>query len=184
MLEAFLKDTHYRNQFETNISAGTLGTKRDGWERQLFAGGYHQGKGATPWERPEYGALNLYQHPRGSAALEYYGSCVFELCSDVRRRATFSWGDSSGTSTDTPATCEHFAHVLSRFPDYDIQKLVAGTFLTAAEEIRFLVETQIHGPVEFWCDVKELRYSSTEPAETRKRLETLAENNAFPTTVF
>lgn len=65
VLEAFLTDTHYRNQFETNVSAGALGGSRDSWERWLFAGHYHRGGGTVPFERLKYGALNLYQPPPG-----------------------------------------------------------------------------------------------------------------------
>ncbi|GAQ87307.1 hypothetical protein KFL_003440080 [Klebsormidium nitens] len=139
------------------------------------------GKGAIPSERPKYGALNLYQHPQGCAFS--YGHCLFELLPDVRKRATFTLGDSM-SSFDTPATCEHFAHILSGFSSADIRRLVNRKFSDATDEASFLVEAQIHGPIEFWCDMKEIRYSRAEPAETRERLEALAADNAFSVGIF
>ena len=59
MLGLFLQDTHYRNQFETNSSRGTLNaTARQQWEKTLFGESYNS---AAPSTRPKYGVVN-YDH--------------------------------------------------------------------------------------------------------------------------
>ncbi|GAQ87308.1 hypothetical protein KFL_003440090 [Klebsormidium nitens] len=176
VLEVFLSDTEYRNQFETNISKGHLGPSRDTWERTLFRGVYHRGDPPSPEVRTKYGALNLFQQPEGCAPAGY-GSCYFTLCSGVRKRVTFTWGDSSTDAAQTPATCQHFAHVLQKFSDADVRSLVKRGPRTNGEA--FLVEAQIHGPIDFRCDVKGVRYASAESADVRKQLEEWADKNWF-----
>ena len=59
VLGLFLQDTHYRNQFETNSSRGTLNTAaRQQWEATLFGDAYAS---AAPSTRPKYGVVN-YDH--------------------------------------------------------------------------------------------------------------------------
>jgi hypothetical protein len=53
VLELFVNDTHYRNQFETARSRGTLDTSaRTIWEASLFGDAYND---AEPFVRPKYG---------------------------------------------------------------------------------------------------------------------------------
>lgn len=53
VIDFFLKDTHYRNLFETGTSGGTPQTAvRTQWEDRMFDRGYHD---ATPSERVKYG---------------------------------------------------------------------------------------------------------------------------------
>ena len=63
---ALASDTHYRNQFETFTSGGTLDSrKRSAWEDDLFDMGY---AGAEPFDRCKYGALNVTNDPQGVRA--------------------------------------------------------------------------------------------------------------------
>ncbi|CAK0827269.1 unnamed protein product, partial [Prorocentrum cordatum] len=57
--EFLLKDSHYRNQFETNSSGGLLKpAARVKWERGLFGTAYNE---ETPGsERPKYGVQNSF----------------------------------------------------------------------------------------------------------------------------
>ncbi|MEQ8552060.1 MAG: DUF3626 domain-containing protein [Cyclobacteriaceae bacterium] len=83
----------YKNQFETNISDGSvsafLGGDRDRWETEIFHGAYVE---AQPVERPKYGALNLTLTEDGPSPR--FGSCYFLLKPQVKERATFVYGDS------------------------------------------------------------------------------------------
>jgi len=83
----------YKNQFETNLSAGSLSANEAGgrnkWESELFMGALDQAK---PSERPKYGSLNLTLPEGGSSPR--FGSCYFMLKPKVKERATFSYGDS------------------------------------------------------------------------------------------
>lgn len=99
-----------------------MGSDRDVKERKLFAGLYHRRGDPFPGERPKYGSLNSFQLPGGSAP--GYGTCYLELNDDVRNRTTFTWGHSSWEPTQPPATFEHFAHILLRFSDAQLDSLV------------------------------------------------------------
>jgi Protein of unknown function (DUF3626) len=94
--EGLLRDVRYRNQFETGISNGILGTspgsRREFWETRLFGGAYSF-TAATPYERPKYGALDFLGCSDG--AIPFFGSCFFVLGAAVARRCTFTFGDSS-----------------------------------------------------------------------------------------
>ena len=118
MLGLFLQDTHYRNQFETNSSRGTLNaTARQQWEATLFGDAYDS---AAPSTRPKYGVVN-YDHdylgckrartqygkptisdlyprerlqPGRSGDARWATGEAFLVLQNVEDRVTFSWGDS------------------------------------------------------------------------------------------
>lgn len=53
-----IKDTHYRSQFETNTSSGSLGAGlRDSWEKNLFGDAYLSPT-VKPFDKVKYGVLN------------------------------------------------------------------------------------------------------------------------------
>ena len=93
--EALLEDGQYRNQFETELSSGSLtafsGGPRDEWERSLFGGAYHD-QDAAASERPKYGALELIRYPDGP--WPRFGSCYFVLRSEVPTRTSFTFSGS------------------------------------------------------------------------------------------
>jgi hypothetical protein len=93
--ESLLADGRYRSQFETGLSSGSrtafAGGLRDGWERELFGGAYHE-PGVLAEERPKYGALELIRHPDGP--VPRFGSCYLVLRSAVAERSTFTFGGS------------------------------------------------------------------------------------------
>ena len=118
VLGLFLQDTHYRNQFETSTSRGTLNaTARQQWEATLFGDAY---KSAAPSTRPKYGVVN-YDHdylgckrartqygkptisdlyprerlqPGRSGDARWATGEAFLVLQNVEDRVTFSWGDS------------------------------------------------------------------------------------------
>lgn len=156
LIDALLADGSYRNQFETRNTSGSFapyeGGCRDGWEKTIFAGGYH-GHPLIPQERPKYGALNAVRDTNGGAAS--YGRCYFVLKDGVRGRTTFTPRNSSGCKENEVGTVDHFEHVLNA---QDVAALVdialgrrrrasLGWFGGA------YIEAQVHGPVEFDKDV-------------------------------
>jgi len=105
------RDTHYRNQFETNLSGGCMNLQaRRSWEDRLFDEMYADAKGR---HRVKYGVLNILNDPRGVASCIGYGASFLEL-RNVRLRSTMCDCDSSSPSA-TVATCEYYAHVLASF---------------------------------------------------------------------
>lgn len=119
----------------------------------------------------------------GVALHGFFGSCHFELQNDVRKRCTFGFGVTSLEPKQTPATCEHLAHILERCGSDAIWWLVAVAEkrkVVWSSRAPFIdVEAQIHGPVEFNKDIKEVRFRASKPLKTRKRLQQLAEANGF-----
>jgi Protein of unknown function (DUF3626) len=92
-------DAVYRSQFETGTSNGGLtahpGGDRWRWESNIFGGAYD---GASPRDRPKYGALNFRGYPAGAA--RRFGSAHFRLARtpwNARRSAT-------PTASSTPCT--------------------------------------------------------------------------------
>ncbi|GAQ80501.1 hypothetical protein KFL_000550310 [Klebsormidium nitens] len=175
VLDAFLADSHCRSVFETEVTASNT-AQREEKERTLFAGQY-DGETA-PGERPKYGSVNLYNMPGGTA--RDFGDCYFELKAQVRARCTFTYGPSTEDLAQTVATCEHLAHVLVRFTDEEIRCLVERNWYapTSDPRINFLIEAQVHGPIEFVRDVKELRYDKELWCKW-KRLHKLANEKRF-----
>lgn len=93
--ESMLESGVYKSQYETKISNGSVsayaGGERDGWERKLFGGAYHEPLCLAD-VRPKYGALNLFDHPHGASPR--FGSCYVRLRPSVLSRCTFTFGDS------------------------------------------------------------------------------------------
>ena len=70
-------DTHYRNQFETGTSGGSLSrTSRVDWENRLFNGMYDS---SPDFDRVKYGVLNITNDPHGVQCCSQYGECYFVL---------------------------------------------------------------------------------------------------------
>lgn len=76
-MEFFIKDTHYRNQFETGKSSGSLSRQsRIEWENRMFDKRYSS---ATDHERVKYGVINFTNDPKGVNCALGYGQSYFLL---------------------------------------------------------------------------------------------------------
>eukprot|EP00931_Biecheleriopsis_adriatica_P004146 TRINITY_DN105859_c0_g1_i1.p1 TRINITY_DN105859_c0_g1~~TRINITY_DN105859_c0_g1_i1.p1 ORF type:complete len:663 (+),score=135.12 TRINITY_DN105859_c0_g1_i1:71-2059(+) len=151
----FLNDTHYRNQFETNVS-GALNDQnvRTKWESDLFKKAYDE-KDVRAFDRCKYGCLNITNDYRGVAGTEGYGQSYLVL-KDVRLRCTFSPQDSANLKTDDLAVADYFAHQLVRYTDSELTEVVklatsSETVLGSSTMMKYLKykEAQIHGEVAF-----------------------------------
>jgi hypothetical protein len=156
LIDAFLADPHYRDQFETGITSGSgtayEGGARDGWEKTIFEGGYHQ-RPMVLGERPQYGALNIDLSASGGAPR--YGSCYFELADGVRWRTTLTYGDSAGVRADALGSVFHAEHILSRLRAPELQHVVKAARGEApgTDVVSTYIEAQIHGPLDFATDI-------------------------------
>merc|ERR1711871_207404 len=75
--DSLKKDSHYRNQFETNTSGGLLKTSaRKKWERGLFGTAYDR---ANYGERPKYGVQNIWNDYAGVSGCSQYGDSYIVL---------------------------------------------------------------------------------------------------------
>jgi hypothetical protein len=151
-LKFFVKDTHYRSQFETNQSSGSLSrASRTTWEDRMFGKMYSK---ATDKERVKYGVINFTNDPKGVGACISYGHSYFLLKEHVRHRCTFTDMDSSNT-TATIGTFRHCFAVLNKMTDAELKAAVEAS---KAQEIASQCTTaykeiQIHGPIEFAKDI-------------------------------
>lgn len=155
-MKFFLSDTHYRNQFETNTSNGTLNHSiRKQWEDRLFNNIY---KNSDGFERVKYGVLNVINDPNGVQCCSQYGDSYLVL-KDARLRCTFAAKDSSCADV-IPSSVEHYAHTLAEFSDVELREVVAVA--TRRKEfgdsraISTYKELQIHGPLELTKHVEAL----------------------------
>jgi hypothetical protein len=76
-MQFFVKDTHYRSQFETNKSSGSLSrASRTTWEDRMFDKKYEK---SSDFERVKYGVINFTNDPKGVGACLGYGLSYFQL---------------------------------------------------------------------------------------------------------
>jgi hypothetical protein len=141
-------DSHYRNQFETSISGGTLDhAKRKRWEDSLFEGAY---SAALPFDRCKYGVLNVTNDPQGVRTCLQYG-LSYLLLRGVRSRTTFCSTDSAGMHSEDLATVDSCAHVFDKFTDAELRcVLEVGTQRVPGKDsqlLRSYKEAQVHGEI-------------------------------------
>lgn len=153
MENELLRDTHYRNLFETGTSMGNTSIdSRNEWEKQLFGSLYNN---STAFERPKYGSLSLWMG-NGYTNQKYYGDSVIQLKrQNVKDRITFTLGDSSHSEdSKSIATLYDFDHVLNKMVNLKTileslkstkrTGICGGHTLIPAVEF---VEIQVHGEI-------------------------------------
>jgi len=150
-LDKLMRDTHYRNQFETGCTRGSSDLeKRKTWEDRLFQGIY---EGAPGFDRVKYGVLNAVNDPRGISTVAKQYGLDYIVLRGVRLRTTFS--DRDSCNQGQLASCEWYAHVLEKYNDLELRAVVevalgerlfadSAVLDTAAGGYK---EVQIHGEV-------------------------------------
>jgi hypothetical protein len=146
-LEFYMKDTNYRNLFETNTSSGSKSIhNRTTWEDNMFNNIYHN---ALPHERCKYGVLNITKDVYIGGA-STYGDSYFIMTPDVKNRATMTYGDSSSYSTGYsflyPET------FLDGISNQFLEAMIYNDYIPINQG-RGYVECQIHGDVLFNRDI-------------------------------
>lgn len=148
-------DTHYRNQFETNTSSGTLSHSiRMAWEKSLFGESYTKASG---FERPKYGVLDVMNDFRGVLCAQHYGDSYLVLKTS-RLRCTFAPGDSGGICGSQLAVLDQYAHVLLEYSDMELREVARVASAPEGSEDRIgdsthldsynYKEAQIHGEID------------------------------------
>jgi len=160
--EFLLKDTHYRNQFETNTSSGLLKTSaREKWERGLFGTAYDR---ATPFQRPKYGVQNIWNDPAGVQGAQQYGDSYLVL-KDVRCRCTLSPQDSANLPAKKLAVLDYYAHVLAEYSNKELEEAIrvsakgdekVGNSKKVIEKWGTYKEAQLHGEIDLKKHVERL----------------------------
>lgn len=113
-MEFFINDTHYRNQFETGKSSGSLSRQsRTQWEDRLFDKKYSKAKDS---ERVKYGVINMTNDPKGVNCATGYGLSYMLLKESVRGRCTITDKDSSSTDARV-GTFRSCLHILEKMND-------------------------------------------------------------------
>ena len=108
-MEFFIKDTHYRNQFETGKSSGSLSRgSRTQWEDNIFDKTY---SGCRDFERVKYGVINMTNDPKGVNCATGYGLSYMLLKDTVRGRCTITDKDSSSADARV-GTFKYCLHIL------------------------------------------------------------------------
>ncbi|CAE7543815.1 MLC1 [Symbiodinium natans] len=185
MLQFMEKDTHYRNQFETNTSGGLLKpATREKWERDLFGGSYD---GSAGKDRPKYGVQNVMNDHRGVVRCAQYGDSYLIL-KDVRLRCTFSPEDSANLRADKLAVLDFYAHVLLQ---YDIAELSETIKVATSKDAALLgdsdkvgkmkyKEAQIHGEIDLRKHVERLvAHTRHRGTSEGSRIQTMCKQKGF-----
>ncbi len=147
-------DTHYRNQFETNSSNGSLNpSARKNVEKRMF-GHAHS---LSPFERVKYGTLNGTRSANGVARAQAYGESFLSFKTSVRPRVTICAGDSLDCTRAT-GTLDHCCHVFMEMDDEELQNIVniaRGQHVSQSSFAhRRYIELQFHGELQLHRDVQ------------------------------
>jgi hypothetical protein len=150
LIHHMLTDTHYRNYFEIKGHHGT----RVIWENTLFNKIYDT---ATPFERVKYGPVNITHDPRGVISAHGYGDSYMVLSTEVKKRTSFVFGDSSMGQVHM-CTFDGYHNLLYYIPD-DCLKHIMDLSIGKAPTTQFnmqYVEAQYHGPIRLDMDIDKL----------------------------
>ena len=156
MIEFLIKDTHYRNLFETNTSSGSTSTTcRTKWENTLFNNLYDI---SDPHNRVKYGVVNLDHNKSGCNRAQSYGDSYIQLKNEMKNRTSFTYGDSSSQDIHI-CTFKGFYNMLYYIPQ-NCLKCVIDTALNKQHNGTLnnmsYIESQYHGPVRLKCDIEQL----------------------------
>lgn len=152
-LNFLLKDTHYRNQFETKTSSGALSTfARMDWERNLFGKVYDSVSG---FERVKYGALNMTNDSCGVKCAYLYGDSYFVMKKEVKERTSFTYGDSAAKEMHMCSfdDCIQMLYYIDEYLLKNLIKLATDKINKVEPHMGIYIEIQIHGPVELNDDI-------------------------------
>mmetsp|Transcript_490 Transcript_490/g.1093 ORF Transcript_490/g.1093 Transcript_490/m.1093 type:complete len:496 (-) Transcript_490:80-1567(-) len=185
MLPFLEKDTHYRNQFETQTSGGLLKPEvRVKWERDLFSGRYDS---ALPFERCKYGVQNVMNDYRGVVKCAQYGDSYLVL-KDVRLRCTFSPEDSANLKAERLAVLDFYAHVLHEYSDGELLETMEvansadAAVLGKSEKVGNMKykEAQVHGEIAWGKHVERLvAHTKHRDAGKGKQIEAMCKKHGF-----
>lgn len=160
ILKLLINDTHYRNQFETHRSGGSLDyTARRRWENAMFNKAYDN---VIPFERCKYGCINTNHNNRPVSFTQQYGEnyLILKNNSEIRFRTTCWYGDTCGfKSNNSLGTLENFAHILVNFSCGELKNIVSlacGIDSYTEESDVNYKEIQIHGPINLDTDIETL----------------------------
>jgi hypothetical protein len=146
-LKYYIKDTKYRNQFETKISSGSNDISlRMKWEDNMFNSIYHDAK---PYERCKYGALNITKDVYINEAV-HYGDSYFIMKPCVKDRSTITFGDSSTYSQAFSLLYPEL--FLSNLPKEFLREMICNDYINYRHG-RDYIECQIHGDILFYRDI-------------------------------
>lgn len=187
VMEYFVEDDQYRNQFETNTSSGALSaSSRRSWERNLFGSSYSD---ESTGIRPKYGVLmyNGYDMKGCPSARTHYGDSYLVL-QNVEDRVTYCYGDSGGHGSRSNATdvlgygC-WLARILNTMPLPELQflyRMSHPSFVppedmipsqrsthSTAQRLGCYIEIQVHGSVLFHRDVSMICLASRWKSDPR-----------------
>lgn len=162
-LQKMVRDTHYRNQFETGTSSGGGIESRKKWESKLFHT-YYDKCGSN--HRVKYGVIHINPLDRKAkhmTEMSHYGKCYFKLKSNVKSRCTFTLGDSALVESYDDFRVYTFDQItdLLNKADERIMKYFRETIEhhknKKHNESIFpgeYVEAQIHGDIQFDRDIE------------------------------
>lgn len=152
LIQYFIDDGFYRNQFETHKSRGTLSSAaRLSWEKNLFRGVYDISTGP---EKVKYGALNLLNCKNGVISAHRYGDSYMILKEHVKNRITFASGDSASMQLHL-GTFKNPGILLNVIDDGLLKELIEisnGLKESSATPYGY-VEMQVHGKINIKKDV-------------------------------
>ena len=169
-----VKDTHYRNLFETNTSCGSTAKRaRAKWEANMFGNCY--GRAHCPaFCKPKYGALNYAGDIQGvNNARQIYGELVLILQPHVRHRSTFYNQDTGAfVATATLATNKYYGHILNAYDNRELSQVLKVCTSARIGGLRSnctsYKEVQIHGPVCLATDILALSIPGKERNGSKK----------------
>lgn len=123
-MEFFVKDTNYRNQFETGKTSGSNNlVMRKGWETRMFTQKYDS---SPPVEKVKYGTVNFTNDRRGVNSCSSYGRSYMLLKKEARDRCTLTDVDSSNTNS-LIGTFKFCYHIINKLTDAELKATIRAS---------------------------------------------------------
>lgn len=157
-----IKDTHYRNQFETSFSSGSTNlTSRKKWETNMFLRFYDN---SSAFDRVKYGCINIFGCFEGVNSAKAYGKSYFTL-KNSRTRITYTVGDSSNSNfSEKISSLKNPYSLLNQLSAEQLDilmKKILNIPLNVKQPGRY-TEIQIHGEVRLDRDIDTLFISKSD----------------------
>lgn len=159
IIDNMINDGVYKNIFEVKVKDGKYKeqyiTPRINAENIIFKGIYDK---SEAFERPKYGSINITKSPSGIASCYSYGNSYMILNNYIKNRASFIHGDSFGLELHL-ASFGYPIPILNLLSITDLKTVIdiATGKKQSAKSLDTYLEVQIHGPIRFKQDVKELK---------------------------
>lgn len=155
-LQYWVKEPVLKNQFETKTSHGALSaSRRNEWET-VIAGRTINEKYMNARERPYYGFVGKFLTNRSNNPASQYGRSYIVYKDSVRKRATYTLGNSSGRQGAFASDARAIFNKGRNINNFRMERALSETGSILKHKSDAYLETQIWGCADLTKDVEKI----------------------------